>query len=762
MYLTLSAVFLLLMGACCIFFKRKKTFISAPLIRLQSWVIVCTILYNLSILRTDIHVAYFLNSLYYSSIHVLVVLMLDFTLTLAELKSSDTDLKLMHIFKRVWLVFLTADITSLLLNTIFRHSFRLAPLFVNHDEFLCWTPTFYQPFNVHLTLCYVLTVLIFFILIRKIFQTNKFYRGKYISILTFFVTAIAINFLFVVAKTRLDFSVLLYSCFSVIATYFTIFSTPKKVQNAMLRQVSENLNIGIFCFNHERHCIFSNKLATRFFPSKLMAEEELKALLLFRKSEVERQIQVQKNDGEHTLIENFCYLKDSQERVFGYLLKFTDITDDLKTEKEDTFRSTHDALTGLLNREAFYSLADQTLKNDTKSKWCLLCTNIKNFKLINDLFGSLFGDNLLKHFARTIIQTAGPDSLTGRIGSDRFAILLKKENFDEKSYLKKLEELQTFTQEVNYKLLVFTGVYEIPNPYESITSIYDKALLASQTLNENYSTTIAYYGEELLSMLDRKKKILEQFKASLESGQFKLYLQPQVSCRTEEVTGAEALVRWDNTEKGILNPSQFISVLENSGNIYLLDRYIWTKACETLQKWQKQGIDLYIAVNVSAKDFYYLDLYHEFSSLVRKYDIPPEKLKIEITETVFMHDLHAHRSVLKKLQDYGFKIEMDDFGSGYSSLYVLKNLDVDVLKIDMAFLGKTEHKDRSKKILRSIIKMAKQMGVKIVVEGIEDNTQVSFFRELECDIFQGFLYSKPVTLKEFEKRFIHRTDGGAE
>ena len=206
-------------------------------------------------------------------------------------------------------------------------------------------------------------------------------------------------------------------------------------------------------------------------------------------------------------------------------------------------------------------------------------------------------------------------------------------------------------------------------------------------------------------------------------------------------------------------------MLEDNGQIYRLDQFIWEQAAQTIQRWQAQKIDLSIAVNVSANDFYHLDLFKHFTALVKKYGIPPQKLKLEITETVLIHDLTLHKQTLTKLQDFGFIIEMDDFGSGYSSLMVLKNIDVDILKIDMAFLSKTEHEERSKKILQYVIKMAQKLGIKIIVEGVETLEQAKFLKKLHCDFFQGYLYSKPVSMEEFERKFLQQfqktgQDGG--
>jgi len=193
--------------------------------------------------------------------------------------------------------------------------------------------------------------------------------------------------------------------------------------------------------------------------------------------------------------------------------------------------------------------------------------------------------------------------------------------------------------------------------------------------------------------------------------------------------------------------------------IHKLDQYMWEEAAKKLAEWKARGNDMYISINISAKDFYYCDIYTFFTNLVEKYDIPPQKLKIEITETVLMQDVNAHRAILQKLNERGFTIEMDDFGSGYSSLNTLKNVEMNTLKIDMGFLRASNFSQKVKDIISSIISMSKTLGMTVVTEGVETEDQVKFLREASCDIFQGFYFSKPIPVEEFEKKYC---DGGSK
>ena len=757
-YMTLSSIFIVLMGVYCIYLKQNKSPLSKSLFNLHLGAIVSTVLYNISLITTNLLSAYFITSLYYISIHFLVILLTDFIFIFTEMSSSPKYKKFIKVFNKIWLYVFFVDSFILILNPFFHHEFELSRLFINHNVFLCWNAKYFWMFNIHLCLCFALSTVIFGILLVKIIKANRFYKSKYISVFAVFLITLVVNIIFLKSKTYLDFSVLFYSVFSIICSYFTLFSIPRSIQNEMLKQLSDNINIGIFCFNLERKCIYSNNTAKKFFLAKDEILNELKSLLALRKDFVKRNIEIKQDDKTLTLAEEFSYFLDSQKKAYGYILKLSDITEELNKASEELFDSTHDALTGLLTRDAFYSETEKILKSDPNSQYYMICTNIKNFKLVNDLFGSEKGDEFLKEFAKKLKNTQYKTILTGRITGDRFAILINKTEVDEIDVLQKIKELEKFTVSLNYKLHIFVGIYKITDINENVSSMFDKAALAIKNISENYSVNVAYYDNDMLSILKKNREVINAFNDALNNNHFKMYLQPQVRCSDEKVVGAEALVRWE-TEKGVIHsPASFIKILEDNGLIHELDKFIWKKAVQLLQKWQLLGIDYHISVNVSTRDFYLIPLYETFTSLVTKYGIPPQKLKLEITETALVHDLKRHKKIITDLQKFGFTIEMDDFGSGYSSLTILKNISINILKIDMMFLSKTKHKERSKKILESVIKMAQKLGIKIIVEGVEDKEQAEFLKNLNCDFFQGYLYSKPIPVANFESNYISKTN----
>lgn len=426
---------------------------------------------------------------------------------------------------------------------------------------------------------------------------------------------------------------------------------------------------------------------------------------------------------------------------------------EIKRIKKEQYIASHDSLTGLYNRESFFKKVEETIRKNPQKKRYMVCTNIKNFKLTNDLFGEEMGDKVLADQARLLMLAKHDECVFGRIGGDKFAMLIPKENFNPQLAVQNTAKLQYLINDTNYKLHLAVGAYEIVDAQESAQVMCDKANMAIDSMQGDYSQVVAYYDERMLGRLVQEKNVLSEFDHALETGQFRMYLQPQVK-NTGELSGAEAIVRWHHPSKGILMPADFIEIIEKRGYIYKLDRCMWEQAAAKLGDWKRRGIDdLCISVNVSTKDFFYIDLYKAFTGLVEKYDIDPGKFNIEITETVFIGDIKMHLAVIKKLREYGFHIEIDDFGSGYSSLNMLKNIEVDILKIDMAFLEETITTERTRIIIKAMIAMAKELGMEVITEGVRNEEHVAFLTEAGGDIFQGFYFNKPISVEEFETQY---------
>lgn len=433
-----------------------------------------------------------------------------------------------------------------------------------------------------------------------------------------------------------------------------------------------------------------------------------------------------------------------------------DKTGEVEKQQREIYEATHDRLTALYNEYYFYERCKEIFQERVEEPYVMVCSDIHNFKLVNDVFGTHAGDQLLIQIGTRLKESIRSEfsEVCGRLSNDRFAILMPKNRYRENTFLDAVHHVAYVTEDISYPIEIGVGVYEVDDVTIPISVMCDRALMAIKKNRANYQNKIAYYDAVLRDDLLKEQVLTKDLKKAIEEGQLKMYLQPQVSV-IGEVLGGEALVRWLHPQKGSIGPDEFIPVFEKNGMIAKLDRYIWECAARQLGEWKKQGHnDLHIAVNISPKDFYLLDVYGTFTNLVQKYDINPMNLKLEITESAIIMDLERQLELINRLQSAGFIIEMDDFGSGYSSLNMLKEIKVDVLKIDMAFVRKSTNDERGRKILKMIINLSKQLGMPVISEGVETADQVRFLTDIGCDVFQGYYFAKPMEVSEFEERYM--------
>jgi EAL domain-containing protein (putative c-di-GMP-specific phosphodiesterase class I) len=280
----------------------------------------------------------------------------------------------------------------------------------------------------------------------------------------------------------------------------------------------------------------------------------------------------------------------------------------------------------------------------------------------------------------------------------------------------------------------------------------DRASMALVTAKSNLLEQKVFYNEKMYERLLLEHELSMQLPEALQGGQLVCYLQPQ-SDEDGVIKGAEALVRWMHPQRGLMMPAEFVPFFERNYMIVEIDQFIWEEACKILQKWMNEGReDMYISVNVSARDLESIDVYKTLMGLVEKYDLNPSMLKVEITEGTIMQNPLRQIKLIGKLRTAGFYVEMDDFGSGYSSISMLKDIEIDAVKMDMRFFGKTDHMDRSRKIIESMVNLLRDFEMTIIAEGVETKRQVDFLSSISCDIFQGYYFSKPVTVEEFERK----------
>ncbi|MEG1747000.1 MAG: EAL domain-containing protein [Oscillospiraceae bacterium] len=425
----------------------------------------------------------------------------------------------------------------------------------------------------------------------------------------------------------------------------------------------------------------------------------------------------------------------------------------LSALKQLKYLAEYDALTGIYNKDKFFQVTRELLDQHPEETFVFMRFDVDRFQLINSFFGTAEGDKLLIYIAENMAKDAETcaNATYGRIESDVVGLCLPycKEQVETMVQQSK-ETLAKFNP--NYDIVPSVGLYVIDDPSISVEEMYNRATLAAKTCKGNYVEFYAYYNESMSAALANEQEITNDMNGALKHGQFEIYLQPKYNIHTNLPCGAEALVRWRHPKKGMLSPAEFIPVFERNGFITKLDYYVWEQTCQRIHSWIVRGIQPFpISVNVSRVNIYNPKLVDILSELVERYDLAPALLQLELTESAYTDNPIAMKKTMEQLQNRGFTILMDDFGSGYSSLSLLKDISVDILKIDMRFLTQNGVPGRGENIIASVIRMAKWLNIPVIAEGAETMEQVDFLRSVGCDYVQGYFYARPMPVKEYEQ-----------
>ena len=410
----------------------------------------------------------------------------------------------------------------------------------------------------------------------------------------------------------------------------------------------------------------------------------------------------------------------------------------------------YDRLTGLYSNQYFYQQAGEVLLRNPDQQYDIICSDIENFKLINDVFGVKAGDRLLRGIGNAYAERLKGIGICGRLNSDQFACLLKhRDDYTDDMFI----EASILTNGLLdiHNIVMKWGIYNVEDWSVSIEQICDRALLAARSIKGQYGKYFAIYDDTLRNQLLREQAITDSMESALSQNQFLVYLQPKYRIKDEVLVGAEALVRWNHPVWGFLSPAEFIPLFEKNGFITRLDRFVWEKACAVLHDWDERGYyPMSVSVNVSRADIYNEDLADTLVKIIEKYDLDPSRLHLEITESAYTENPKQIIDTVTTLRELGFVIEMDDFGSGYSSLNMLNDMPIDILKLDMKFIRSEMAKPKSQGILQFIINLASWMNLSVVAEGVETKAQLLRLTEIGCDYVQGYYFAKPMPCQEFE------------
>ena len=617
-------------------------------------------------------------------------------------------------------------------------------------------------YRLHFIFTYAFVILIIFTYLYMIIKSSRMYREAYGAIAVVIFIGFSFDIATIGSDSIYDLTMIIYGAIAIIIYYLTYRYVPNELIENMLSLVVRDMNNGIICYDRKGRCIYYNDLMEAIYRhGGNMSVYESKYSQWIEKLGDDRRdsmtfqtTDIEINGEKHYFEIAYKRIYDESNRVICDYFVYNDRTQMYESWEQEKYKASHDSLTGLLNRDQFYEDVHDMVNKYHDTTFYLICSNIKDFKFINEIFGMEKGNQVLIKQAKLMASNPSERTICARLMNDRFALCLPREEFDEKRVADSVKELQCEFTGNSFHLHMYMGVYEIRDRDEAVSIMVDKANIAADTIKNNYDCCVAYYDEHLLEISIEQRRLLGEFEPALQNDEFVMYLQPQVK-RDGAAKGAEALVRWVHPSRGILTPYAFIDILENAGLIYKLDLYIWEKAAQKLAEWKEKGYGSYhISVNISTKDFYIIDIYETFTGLINKYGIAASNLHLEITETTLMTDFEKNMNIIHKLQDVGFRVEIDDFGSGYSSLNMLKDISADVLKIDMGFLRKSENEVKGQDILESIITLAGKIGMDVITEGVETKKQLDMLTMMGCHEFQGYYFSKPVPVSEFEEKYL--------
>ena len=505
-------------------------------------------------------------------------------------------------------------------------------------------------------------------------------------------------------------------------------------------------------------CLNNVKNLDKRFPAKW----------LFEKFNVSSMLQciMRENDNIHAVI-SICdtrcnhnwtenerrALKTVSLLLSSYLIKIRD--NELLEDRINEVRN-NDVLTGLPTLSNFKTEVKQIVKKGKGKKYSIANIDFRKFKFINDNFGYEHGDQILKEFAKMINRKEYGILACCRNFSDNFIVLQEYESKEKiELYLNKLSEV--FVEKIKeedrgIRIGLSIGVCLIENNYGDIMGPIDNSNIARRYAKDNNSL-LYFFDDEMKKKLKLEFEITNSMEMALAHNEFKVYYQPKVNISDGTIAGAEALVRWVKPDNTMMAPDSFIPLFEKNGFVVNLDFFVYEDVCKMMREWIDKGKKVIpISVNVSR-----VHIYEEKSfiknliKLVDNYSIPHELIELELTENIFIDSTETALLTMKTLKEKGFKVSIDDFGSGYSSLNLLKDMNSDVLKLDRAFFGKEKLRKEEQIIVSSIVDMAKKLDIKVLSEGVETKEQSEFLKEIECDMAQGFLFSKPVPREEFEK-----------
>lgn len=471
---------------------------------------------------------------------------------------------------------------------------------------------------------------------------------------------------------------------------------------------------------------------------------------------------VSKSGEEYAIEDSAAPILDESGTLLGVVLVFHDVSDAKKMALKMTYLAEHDYLTDLPNRLLLNDRITQALSaaHRRHGKVALMFFDIDNFKKVNDTLGHDVGDLLLKQLSKNLQSCLRSSDTISRQGGDEFIILLPEIN-DEVAPAEIAQKLLDITkQKYNvgpHELYISAsiGIAVYPNDgttADILTRNADAAMYHAKSLGKN---NYQFFTSEMSERVAEQLSLENNLQRALSQNEFELYYQPKISLKNNQVIGAEALIRWNHPEWGMITPDRFIPVAEDSGLIRTIGAWVLREACQQNRKWQEAGYrPIVVAINLSATELYQTNFHNEVTRILLQSGLPPKFLELEVTESVAIQGESLSIQGLQKLKEMGVRLSVDDFGTGYSSLSYVKRLPIDTVKIDKSFVRDIKDDPNDAAIVTAIISMSHSLKLSVIAEGVETLEQLDFLRDHHCDEVQGYYFSKPIPAKEFEEKFF--------
>ena len=698
--------------------------------------------------------------LYLVGLNLFAYLLLAFIMDFCEIKYRGSR------YKTLITILVLVNIAALSLNPFFHHVFVVKPDYTPNGDLFFVVESNYGRYLNFAVVVFVVCISIQVLIVRMRRLASVYYR-KYLIITSVLVLDVLLEFYFIFSDAPVDHTISAYTILGIVLYYFTHNYTPTEIARNLADAVVKNHTDGIIFYDYDVNAIYANDEAYKILDLENKKPDACTDKLiditggadLTTDFDISARFNTREDETRYVNISHRL-MKDKKGLSIGSFFNIHDNTDEILLNEKRRWEATHDSLTGIYNRNRFLEKVDDILAAAPDEDYLMIAFDINDFKFINEVYGKDKADSILILISKTIASASPDDAVYCRWSGDVFAVFTKKSNFgtEEDVIRRNIRGLETrFRSKMDEQndtkqpIVIHIGVYETSD-LENIRPaiMIDRCQIAIETIKGDFNNRLVFYDNKIRENRLWEQRITTELDEAIRNGEIVPYIQPQYNA-DGVLEGGEILARWMHSEHGFLAPFKFIPTFEKNGMIYKLDLCMWENACKILSRWKHEGRDWALSVNISPKDFYFLDIYGVIMELVRSYRIDPAKLHLEITESAVIDNAQDNIEVLRKLREAGFIVEMDDFGSGYSSLNMLKEIPLDVLKIDMVFLQETANYNKSSIILQSIIDMANKLNLSQITEGVETREQLDMLKEMGCKLFQGYYFSKPIPIDEFEK-----------